>query len=85
MNKLHKVSDILFSDNQMTIKIDGKKYTFNLKNLSLRLWRASAAQRKAFEISPSGYGIHWSLIDEDLSIPGLLSSASPAAFETLHH
>jgi hypothetical protein len=25
-----------------------------------------------YEISPSGYGIRWPLIDEDLSIDGLL-------------
>jgi len=24
------------------------------------------------EISPSGYGIHWPLLDEDLSVDGLL-------------
>jgi len=27
---------------------------------------------KSHEISPSGYGIYWPLIDEDLSIDGLL-------------
>jgi len=30
------------------------------------------AESAAYEISPSGYGIHWPLIDEDLSIDGLL-------------
>jgi hypothetical protein len=28
-----------------------------------------------FQISPSGYGIHWPDIDEDLSVEGLLSGA----------
>jgi hypothetical protein len=28
--------------------------------------------RAAYEVSPSGYGIHWPLVDEDLSIDGLL-------------
>ena len=33
-----------------------------------------------FEISPSGYGIHWPLIDEHLSVEGLLRGApSPKA------
>jgi hypothetical protein len=36
-----------------------------------RLYRASAAQREDFFISPSG--IHWDEIDEDISIAGLLA------------
>ena len=28
-------------------------------------------EKNQFEIAPSGYGIHWPLIDEDLSIDGL--------------
>lgn len=27
---------------------------------------------KIFEISPSGYGIHWPLIDEDISLDALI-------------
>ena len=40
---------------------------------SPRLANASAEQRSRFEVSPSGYGIHWPLIDEDLSVKGLVS------------
>ena len=29
----------------------------------------------AFKVSPSGYGIHWPLIDEDLSFNGLIKIA----------
>ncbi len=29
-------------------------------------------ERAMYRISPSGYGIHWPLIDEDLSINGIL-------------
>ena len=39
---------------------------------SLRLRSASPAERKHMELSPGGYGIHWPLIDEDLSVGGLL-------------
>jgi hypothetical protein len=31
-----------------------------------------AHNRENFEISPSGYGIHWPDVDEDLSIDGLI-------------
>jgi Protein of unknown function (DUF2442) len=27
-----------------------------------------------FEVSPSGYGIHWPELDEDLSIDGMIKS-----------
>ncbi|MFI5222153.1 MAG: DUF2442 domain-containing protein, partial [Bacteroidia bacterium] len=37
-------------------------------------------ERGNFEISPSGYGIHWSLIDEDLSINGLIKK-----YNEIHH
>jgi len=36
------------------------------------LEKASDEERDNFEISPSGYGIHWPLLDEDISIDGLL-------------
>jgi len=33
-----------------------------------RLASASRKQLAKFEISPAGYGIHWPLLDEDISI-----------------
>jgi len=33
-----------------------------------RLASASRKQLDKFEISPAGYGIHWPLLDEDISI-----------------
>ncbi len=33
---------------------------------------ATAGERMNAELSPGGYGIHWPLVDEDLSINGLL-------------
>ncbi len=42
------------------------------KKCSRRLAGASEAERMRAELSPGGYGIHWPLIDEDLSINGLL-------------
>ena len=40
--------------------------------ISLSAQNASEEEKTLFEISPSGYGIHWPLLDEDLSIDGLL-------------
>ena len=42
---------------------------------SAKLARATPAERNRAELSPGGYGIHWPLLDEDLSVTGLLHSA----------
>jgi len=39
---------------------------------SKRLASATGLERATMELSPGGYGIHWPLLDEDLSIPGLV-------------
>lgn len=72
MKKYHEVSDIQFTDETLTIKIDGRLYEFQLAEISEKLANASAMERNKYEVSPSGYGIHWPLIDEDLSIDGFL-------------
>ena len=41
---------------------------------SPRLAAATEEQRLVAELSPGGYGIHWPLLDEDLSIGGLLAN-----------
>jgi hypothetical protein len=41
-----------------------------------RLASASANERATWEPSAAGHGIHWPLIDEDLSIEGLLRGPS---------
>jgi hypothetical protein len=49
------------------------------ENCSEHLAHASLAERVRAELSPSGYGIHWPLIDEDLAV-GPLLFARPASF-----
>src|ERR1017187_7227112 len=46
------------------------------ENCSGRLAHASTLERSRAELSPSGYGIHWPLIDEDLAVGPLLRAAS---------
>jgi hypothetical protein len=43
---------------------------------SERLAHASRLERDRAVLSPSGYGIHWPLIDEDLAVGPLLQSAA---------
>ena len=72
MKKFHVVEKLEFKDNDMYLKVDGREFTFKLEKISKRLANASNVEREKYEISPSGYGIHWPLIDEDLSIDGLI-------------
>ena len=74
MKKYHKVEKVAFVKKTLTLIVDDKKYTFRLTDISKRLTDASPAEREKYEISPAGYGIHWPLIDEDLSIDGLIGA-----------
>ena len=44
-----------------------------------RLAHASQAERDRAELSPSGYGIRWPLIDEDLAVGPLVRSGRPVS------
>lgn len=66
MSKIHDVQEVKFQRNQMFIKVDGKEYVFQISNISKKLADASPLEREKIEISPSGYGLHWPLLDEDL-------------------
>ena len=68
----HKIEVIGFNDDYIILNIDGNELTIPLDKLSIKLKSASAIERSMYKISPSGYGIHWPLIDEDLSIEGIL-------------
>ena len=73
MKKHHDISGLKFEDNFLIITIDGEQKRFELKKISLALENATTEERMNFEVSPSGYGIHWPSLDEDISIDGLLS------------
>jgi hypothetical protein len=47
-------------------------YRIDIAGESERLRHATQKQRENFEVSPTGYGIHWPDVDEDLSIDGLI-------------
>jgi hypothetical protein len=72
MNKSHKIQQILFDNRRMTLTVDGHRYVFDLSKISAKLDNAGKIERESYKIPPSGYGIYWPLINEDLSIDGLL-------------
>jgi hypothetical protein len=72
MKKYHQVTNVRFEGDRLHLTIDGQDKQFKLGDISSTLQQASEQEKNIFEISPSGYGIHWPLLDEDLSIDGLL-------------
>ena len=66
------IESIIFKQNSMIIYINGIEYCFELDKVSSKLLNATSIERNEYQISPANYGIHWPLIDEDLSIKKLL-------------
>ncbi len=77
MDKAHEVERVSFSGDRMLLSVDGREYEIDIMRKSRRLAEASAAQRENFSVSPSGYGIHWPDLDENLSIDGLIGIEHP--------
>ena len=68
----HHIKEITFEKNTIHLFIDGKEIKISLDKISQKLKMATELERNFYKISPSGYGIHWPLIDEDLSVDALL-------------
>ena len=72
IEKKYNIKKVSFINDKMVLVIDEKEYKFFLSEISDKLVKAHQMEREKIEISPSGYGLNWPLIDEDLSIDGLL-------------
>ena len=77
MDKAHDVRDISFDGATMHLTVDGKPYDVDLAVASPRLAAATQAERENVDISPSGYGIHWPGVNEDLTVNGLVGARQP--------
>lgn len=76
MDQLYKISQIRFENDYIVLTIDKQTIKLKISEISKKLYNASNEERMNYKISPSGYGIHWNLIDEDLSVNGLLKKAN---------
>lgn len=72
MKVSHIIQDISFDKFHLLLVIDGNEIKIPLAKVSKKLEVATDIERQFYKISPSGYGIHWPLIDEDLSVNALL-------------
>jgi hypothetical protein len=70
------IQNVTFDKDNMNLKIDGEIISVQLDKISPKLKVADDFQRQFFKISPSGYGIHWPLLDEDISIEVLIKTTS---------
>ena len=77
-----RVKDVRFTEDTLAVDLlDGRTIIVPLTWYP-RLFDASPEQRRHWQLSGGGYGIHWPDVDEDLSTEGLLRGA-PAAPEPL--
>ncbi len=60
----------------LVVVLEGGPVAIPWEKCSERLARASQVERDRAELSPSGYGIHWPLIDEDLAVGPLVRTAA---------
>jgi hypothetical protein len=72
MTLYHQIEDIRIEHGTLSLIVDGQAISKSIVDVSATLARASEQQLAQFEVSPSGYGIHWPLLDEDISVDGLL-------------
>lgn len=72
MNRIHVVEPKGVNGTVLELLVDGRMYEIDLTKQSERLALATPEQLKDFTVSPSGYGIHWPQLDEDLAIDPLI-------------
>lgn len=80
MDKIYNLTGIHFDNEYMILKADNSEIKVKISEASLKLANASDQDRNDYKISPSGYGIHWRQLDEDLSVNGLIKLAREREF-----
>ena len=77
-----RVKDVRVGAETLTVDLmDGRTIIVPLSWYP-RLFHASSEQRKNWQVSAAGFGIHWPDVDEDLSTEGLLRGAPAQDGET---
>lgn len=82
---LARVLSVVVTDDTLSVDLeDGRTVSIPI-GWYPRLAHGTDSERENFEISGSGYGVHWPDLDEDIAVEGLLlgkrSSESPSSFE----
>lgn len=68
-----KAAKVFFDEDNLWVLLkDGRQLSVPLAYFP-RLLNATSEQREKYEISGGGVGLHWDGLDEDISVPALLS------------
>ena len=65
MGSYHKIDEISIKNGVLYLVVDGQEIKKSLSEISPLLASANDIETENFEISHSGYEIHWPLLDED--------------------
>ncbi len=79
MSRMHEIQGAEADPEGLHLIVDGRTYLIRWEKCSARLAKATAEQRQHMDIAPSGYGISWPEIDEDLTINWLVRNAVAVA------
>ena len=82
--KIHNVISVKAEDSYLLFVVDNQAHRITWTDCSSRLAEVNKSERALIEVSPSGYGLHWPLIDEDLAITPLLKIADSALLESVN-
>ena len=74
MEKAYEIKELRFENDYLIIVVDNQIIKLKLADISSKLAKASDQERQDYKISPSGYGINWRKLDEDLSVNGFLKA-----------
>ncbi len=70
-----RVADVEVTEKTLIVALrDGRQISAPLSRFP-RLAQADAKAKAEWELAAAGHGIHWPLIDEDLSVDGLLQGS----------
>ena len=76
MSKIYDIQNMQVTQTEITFELSGHEVHVSLHQTgSILLPHARAEYLQIYDIDEDGLGIHWPVLDEDLSTEGLLRSA----------
>ncbi len=76
MDKVYELQELSVTRNTISFRLRSQDIKISIDQSGSRLLpNATIGQLQVFEIDDDGIGIYWPLLDEDLSVSGLLKSA----------
>ena len=72
VNEVTTATGLETTPEALILVLANRRVSLPWEKCSAELARATPAECNHAELSPGGYGIHWPLLDEDLSVTGLL-------------